>query len=202
MTLREIFVLNDVLDNEDICFLPPLSKLEMTGKSYGEAKAALIKCGFLKNPDEFTDTGVLATKMLRDYKQAKKHVKVLSLAIGILKNEKAVLINEIHENDYEISLISTKNIVSQFLESFYFFKTATESKTLTEIKIDSEKLAEKYPESEGNLRLESKNERGSTDEMCFFINNQLYIYDFMLKTLYPKSHEDIISLFNERLVIS
>ncbi|MCL2253283.1 MAG: DUF5081 family protein [Lachnospiraceae bacterium] len=198
MTLKEIYVLNDILDRQDIYSLPSFSSLNMTEELLNVAKDSLIKKKLLKNRDEFMEKGALITKMLMEYKKAKKYIQILSLSIGILDNEKAVMISQLDEDDYDFTVIDIKKSTTQFLEVFTFLNKAKSSKTLTEIKIPPEKLKEEYRYNEF-FSLKTEDEKNRTDEICFLANNQLYIYDYRKDTLYPTSYGDAVKLIIERL---
>jgi len=201
MTLQEIFVLNNILDGKDVYSLPPLSKLSMTQLLYNAAKDLLIKRGFLKNSDELTDEGVLITKRLMSFKAARKYIMIMGLTIGIVDKEQAVMMKKKAQNNYLITLIDIKNITEQFFEVFDFIKAAEDSKTLKARKLEREELEKEYSFKNANFELKTKDDTKEICELCFCSDNQLYIYNCGEKMLYPKSYEDVIKLFEERLVV-
>jgi len=201
MTIQEIFVLNNAIDGKEICFMPELSGLNMPQPLFDTVKDLLIKQGILRNHNEFTEEGMNFAEMLLSYKEAKKFIKILSLSIGIISNEKAIIINQVGENNYYLSLIDIKEIADQFLEVFDFLGNAKNSETLSEIKIRPRKMEKEYANNEGSFRFETKNNIMSSDDMCFLQQKQLYIYDYKKHVLSPMSYRDAISLIRERLTI-
>ena len=115
MTLQEIFVLNNILDGQDVYSLPFLSKLNMTQPIYDTAKDMLIDRGLLINYDEFADEGILIAKRLMSFKNAKKYIEILNLSIGVIDNKQAVMIRWNDDNDYNITLIDMKDAAAQLL---------------------------------------------------------------------------------------
>lgn len=198
MTLQELFILNDILDSQNICYLPSFLSLKMTEEIYSAAKDSLIEKGLLKNYDRLTEQGALITKRLKEYKEAKKYVQVMSLSYGIVDDDKAILISQLKEGDYDIKLTDISNAANQFLDAFTFLKNAPNSKADTIISIDEEKLKKEYRFNQ-HFRLKTKVENNKTDELYFISNSQLYIYDHYKQTLSAMSCGDIVNLFKERL---
>jgi len=199
MTIQEIFVFNQILDGQEICFLPELSEVKITEPLDHAIKDSLIRKGFLENRDRLTEQGFLITRMLMDYKTASKHIKIMSLSIGISNSEEAVMINKLSEKEYDIAVIDIKDITTQLLETFDFLNNASDSKTLEEIKIRADKLEKIYNYESNYFKLQTKFNQTSTDEAYFLADNQLYMYDYKRRLLYPKSQIDIINVFKERL---
>ncbi|MCL2253812.1 MAG: DUF5081 family protein [Lachnospiraceae bacterium] len=200
MTIQEIFILNSILDGKEICFLPELSEIKMTEPLDHAIKDSLIRKGFLENRDQLTEQGFLITRRLMNYKAASKYIKIMSLSIGILNSEEAVMINQLSKKEYDITVIDIRDITHQFLETFDFLNDAPNSKTMEEIKIRADKLEKTYNFKNNYFELQTKIYQTGTEEAYFRADNQLYMYDYKRRLLYPKSHADIINLLKERFM--
>ena len=131
--------------------------------------------------------------------RARKYIRILNLTIGLVDEEKAVMISQTGENDFDIKFIDMKGCVDHLLEIFDFAGKTKESMTSDGYEISSEQLEYEFGLQINSFRLKTKDSTKETDELYFLSGRQLYVYDFQSYKLYPESYADIVCTLNERM---
>jgi len=115
MLLEQIFVLNRALDGKDIYALPEFGSLKMTELSISLQKDYLIETGILESYTKFTSEGVKITKLISDYKNAKRYLSIFGDTLGIIDDKKGVMLC-CKNNNYEFVHIDITNLEDTLME--------------------------------------------------------------------------------------
>jgi hypothetical protein len=201
MNTKEIYVLNRVLDGEDLKFLPSFANLKMSELTISAVKDGLINRGWLKSYSEFSEEGFRLTDCIRRYKEAKKHIKLDNLCIGLNDDEDTVCIiyNPLFD-EYAFDVFDGSMGADQIAESYTFISEQSGADEHRQEKLEYAVLAGMFRlDSENSFRLRSSSEETESEEVYFWSDGQLYIYDFIESTLYASSKQSILSSLNERM---
>ncbi len=201
MNVNELYILNRSLDGQEIPFVKYQDTLGIRGVMIDIVKDGMISKGILRNYYEFSEYGIKITNRLRRYKNAKKHIKINHLAIGIVSESESILLfwNPLLK-EYSMDEISggldgeeiahglgllEKNTTNS-LDNAELFSSQEWNMGLSQLKSNRIKLLV----AEGKLYRE---------EIYFFANEQSCVFDCLSNISYPMSQENIIIKFNERM---
>lgn len=204
MNIKEIYILNRALDGKDIPFLPTYNSLKISNLMVDAIKDGMMKKGFLVSPSEFSDLGIAKTKLLLKYKQAKKHIKINNLCLGVINESKSVLIkwNQLFK-EYSISMINSTMGANQIKESYDFLNHITKyTDEQTEIiSFNDLKNVHDLSSKANFFNLTTTHNGLKTNEIYFESKNKLYIYDLSREILEAFSQKDILNKLNERMCL-
>jgi len=203
MNIKEIYVLNRALDGEDIVFLPSFTKLNMSELTISAVKDGLISRDWLKSYNEFTEDGFRITDYIRRYKEANKHVKLDNLYIGLHDDGDAICIiyNPLFE-EYAVDVFDGSMGATQIIESYAFVSEQSGADEHRKEELEYAVLAGMFRlDSENSFTFCSSSAETVTEELYFWADGQLYVYDFVEGTLSAISKQDILSSLNERMKV-
>jgi len=204
MNLNEMYFLNSILDDKDILFIPRPPDSEMSMLLLDAVKDGLIKKGLLKSETEFTDEGIRYARRLLNFKEAKKHVRIDNIILGINDQSESVMIiyNPLFE-DYDIRVVDSANSAEQIVESIPFFNYGETSAQGDSINLGFEDFQKRFKLNLWNhFRLSVWQEHISKDEIYFLNENTLYRYDCIAETLYQECKQHILNCLAERMVLA
>jgi hypothetical protein len=204
MNVREVYVLNRALDGEDIQFMPTYKSLGISELMVNAIKDGLIERGLLKSYDEFTEVGIRITNRIRRYKEAKKHVKIDNLLIGIESETESIIIiwNPLFE-EYAINVIDSAMSAEQVAETYEFLNEEAVETNKGNEKLDYFEFLKKInPDSQSSFRLSTSFMGVKSEEIYCKANGELFIYDCIANTLCAKSKKDILACLKERMNVS
>ena len=204
MNVKEIYVLNRALDGEDIRFMPPYKTLGISGLMIDAIKDGLVERGVLKSYNEFTDAGLRIIERIRRYKEAKKHVKIDNLMIGVESESESIMImwNPLFE-EYAVSVIDNAMGAKQIAECYEFLTEDANETNNGEEGLNYFEFSEKInPDPEFSFRLSTSFMGVMSEEIFCKANGKLYIYDCLANILCAKSKKDILACLEERMKVS
>jgi hypothetical protein len=212
MNYYELYVLNTVLDGEDIYSVEPFSNKKMTGIAVEVIKDTLIETGFLKDYNTLTPRGVLVINRIKQFKEAKKYVRILNMTIGYVDNKLGVLLRTDPAGKYYFSLIDITITVATITDTFpeLLLQEGKGSTGHTESCIGPESLLQKYEISaktsftlSTELRpLKEKALEGCrTKELFFESAGKKYCYDCNNSLLYEGDGNYLMDMLHKRLEV-
>lgn len=206
MNLKEIYFLNLALDSKQIFALPEFINIGMTNLITHAVIEKLVAQEILIDKDNFSKKGIKIVKRIYDFKKSKKYIKVGNLVFGLREDNSAVLLkHNLIVNDYSFERIDMKNCIPQFIDEYPFLNSSTLiiAKEKTE-HITYEKVKNKYKLDIDNcLYISSYIVDGTiiTDEMVFYYDERLYLYNRRKEILEEKDGMQIRKLIVERMVV-
>ena len=204
MNINELYVLNRAIDGKDIFSLPALSELKISDFLVESIKDGLIKKGILESYETFTKEGAIITNRLRLFKEAKKHVIINDISVGVInEDESVVFIYNPLIDDYKFIKIDTSEATMQIFETCGFFPNMDKTNKINSDKrivLSRNDFSKKYYlESDNSLRLIAKSQDTVVDEVYFCADGKQYVYDYNENVLYEKTYEGIISHLSGRM---
>lgn len=204
MTIKEIYVLNRALDGKDIFSLPKLSQMKISNLLVSAVKKNLIKKGYLQANGFFTDIGLSTVNRLKKYKEAKKYIIINNVSIGVINSTDGVVVifNKLN-NDYKIIFCKIANLIDQIIETFEFlsFSEKNDKYSMGE-GLNSEELElsiDNYEQSEDSFKLIIDDNGSFSEELYFYESNNLFVYDYLKRELFPKTKSNMIQQLSERV---
>ena len=204
LNIKEIYVFNRALDGKDLVFMPLFKELEISDMVVDAVKEGMIKKGLLKTHGEFTELGLMVAGRLHRYKEAKRHVKIDNLLIGIANEKESILLlwNPLFK-EYSIRVVNGEMGGKQISESYDFLmEEADEPKGNIGELISDEDKDMLNVEVTDSFRLSSSFAGNKSEEVYFKKNNILYIYDCLGQILSSESKQNILSILDERMKLS
>lgn len=200
MTPEQVYILNRALDGKDIYSMPSFEGFDMSELTVSMYKDNLIGEGFLETHYSFTDEGLKTTKLILDFKNAKKYVTILDMVLGLIDDRKAVVLQCIN-NDYSFSLVNITDAAEQLVSVYKFLSLSTRKDTGGMPMEPDEffKFFDLNRQNSFNLITEQNEE--IIKEIVFSYNIGIYVYDCTEKLLYQKSDKGIKALLSERMRI-
>lgn len=206
MNLYEIYIINRALDGEDIFSLPSFATLQINDLIADTVKEGMIAKGILESPHAFTAFGVRMTNRLSQFKNAKKHISIGSVSIGILNaNEGVLLFRNQYLNEYEIQMIEITQCVEQIVKAYPFLTSVNNIADVGEesMGLPEGDIVKKYrltPQNSFRLMSEGEN-RDATEELYFSSHNNLYVYECAQQILHIQDLDSILMRIGERMMV-
>jgi len=201
MNIRELYVLNRALDGEDIAYIPSFKKLGISEFMVSAIKDGMIERGLLKSYGEFTDDGVRITDRIRRYKEAKKHIRIDNLMIGVVDSNESILIlwNPLL-NEYSVRVIDTSMGTAQIIESYEFLADNTNEAGDDKEELSYDELQKRFDlNSDNSFRISSLTNGEKSDEIYFRSESGLYVFNCLTNVLYAKNKKDILDNLDKRM---
>ena len=198
MTLGQIFILNRALDGKDIYSMPTFTSLKMSEISVSMYKDSLVEKGMLETHSSFTPEGLKTTKLIFDFKNAKKYISILDMVFGLIDDETAVLL-ECAGGDYAFTLVDTKDAVEQ-LSGAYSFLLIDGDNWEYGMPLAAEEFLQTYKlDSKNSFNLVTEKEGKATKEIVFTYGKGVFVYDCDEKMLYQKGKGSMKEMLLERM---
>lgn len=212
MNYYELYVLNTVIDGEDIHSIDPFSNKKMTEMAVDVIKDALIENGLLKDYKTLTAQGVLVINRIKQFKEAKKYVRILNMTIGFVNDTLGILLRSDTSGNYWFSVINIKNNLETLTKAFpeFLLLDGKGNASHTDFQISPESLLQKY---EINAKtsftlsteirsLKEKNMKGyNTKELFFESAGKKYCYDCKNTILYERDRNTLVDMLHKRLEV-
>lgn len=212
MNYYELYVLNTVIDGEDIHSIDSFSNKKMTGIAVEVIKDALIKNGLLKDYKTLTPQGVLVINRIKQFKEAKKYVRILNMTIGFVNDALGILLRSDPSGNYWFSVINIKKNLETVTKAFpeFLLLDGKSSASHIDFQISPESLLQKY---EINAKtsftlsteirsLKEENMKGySTKELFFESAGKKYCYDCNNNILYERDRNTLVDMLHKRLEV-
>lgn len=204
INVKEIYVLNLALGGNQIFSLPSFSDMKISNLLASAIVDSLIAKKILIDEETFSEEGLKLVKKIDDFKKSTKYIKFGSFIFGLSNNNTAVLLTRNFSGDkFSFERIDMTNSVSELLEEYPFLDLDdSENVDSYSENITYDDLISKY-----NLNVDNSiylstfivTEAKTTDEIIFYNNNKLYLYDRKNNLLEQKNCNQIKELLNERL---
>lgn len=201
MNIKEIYVLNRALDGKDIPFMPSFKDMNISEIMIEAIKDGMINKGLLTNYQEFSIEGLKVTDRLRRYKEAKKHIKLNRMLMGLESETQSVVIfwNPIFK-EYSISVIKTAMGAEQIAENYNFLTDDIKDESDYSETLEYDEFAKKFTlDYKANFRLTSQFANTKKDEVFFKADGKLYVYDCLEQVLHSTSRKNIVNILKERM---
>lgn len=205
MNIHEIYVLNRALDGKDVFSLPSFAKMNIPEFMIDDIKDELIRKSILETQSTLTDEGVRLTSRLRMFKEAKKHLQIGYISIGLLNPNESILIvyNPLYK-EYKIQVMDSTDMLNQ-LVSFYQFLLSDgtdEAIQQQDLYMNRNSFNKSFTLNEENhFRLVMQTESETADEIYFVFEEKYYVYDNKKGMLHSKSHKNLLRQIKERIHI-
>ena len=202
MKQQEIYVLNLALGGGPIFGLDRLNGLNMTAVLVDSVKEELIRKGFLKDADHFTDEGILLTKQIKDYKEAVKYIVLAKTIFALTAEGEIIALFDFSNNNYEFGRFKTDGFAEDLMKSYRFMLEYPDSSDGEELSISPEDLEKTF--SYGLERINIKtvvDKKEETDDLYFACEHQLYRYDYKRNQLKAMAQADLVNELKVRLSI-
>lgn len=206
MNVREIYILNLALGGNQIFSLPNFSDVKISNLLASAVIDSLIAKNILIDNETFSEKGLKIAKRIDDFKKSSKYVKFGSFIFGLLDNNSAVLLTRNFSGDkFEFKRIDMINVVSKLTEEYPFLNNDDSN----EINFSSENITYDELINKYNLNVDNSiflstfivEDSSTTDEIIFYNNNKIYLYDRKNNILEQKNSLEIKNLLQERLVL-
>ncbi|NLM58367.1 MAG: DUF5081 family protein [Clostridium sp.] len=201
MNIKEIYVLNRALDGKDIPFMPSFKDMNISEIMIEAIKDGMINKGLLTNYQEFSIEGLKVTDRLRRYKEAKKHIKLNRMLMGLESETQSVVIfwNPIFK-EYSISVIKTAMGAEQIAENYNFLTDDIKDESDYSETLEYDEFAKKFTlDYKANFRLTSQFANTKKDEVFLKADGKLYVYDCLEQVLHSTSRKNIVNILKERM---
>lgn len=201
MNIKEIYVLNRALDGKDIPFMPSFKDMNISEIMIEAIKDGMINKGLLTNYQEFSIEGLKVTDRLRRYKEAKKHIKLNRMLMGLESETQSVVIfwNPIFK-EYSISVIKTTMGAEQIAENYDFLTDDIKDESDYSETLEYDEFTKKFTlDYKANFRLTSQFANTKKDEVFFKADGKLYVYDCLEQVLHSTSRKNIVNILKERM---
>ncbi len=199
MNINELYMLNRALDGKDILFLTTYKSLNISALMTDAVKERMIRKGLLSKCNEFSEHGLILTNRLLKYKQARKHIKLNHLFIGIINEKESVLIQWYpFLLEYTINMINSMMITSQIVESYDFLSREALKCNHVLKECTLEELTDTYNLSSDFFHLGTQSMGNNTAEIYFRFEDKLFVYDCVKHVLQPLNQQDMIDKINIR----
>ncbi|ROR31772.1 uncharacterized protein DUF5081 [Mobilisporobacter senegalensis] len=199
LTLNEIKTLNRAIDNKSIIGIKNSGnpRTEQKANLFANAKASMIKKGVLKDFYHFTAEGALIFGRLKKYKEAKRHIEIQGIWMGIYDETITIVINPNDYDAYEINTIFTDSIIKTIEKKYDFVNREGKAPYSNPVdNIDYRDISNKYLfESKGRFRLSHIIGEKMKSMLFFYDGNERYYYDSMDHILY----KDSADMMNDRI---
>lgn len=206
MNVKEIYILNLALGGNQIFSLPNFSDVKISNLLASAVIDSLIAKNILIDNETFSEKGLKIAKRIDDFKKSSKYVKFGSFIFGLLDNNSAVLLTRNFSGDkFDFRRIDMTDVVSKLAEEYPFIHSDDSEKIDSSSKnIAYDELISKYDLNVDNsiyLSTFIVEDSSTTDEIIFYNNNKIYLYDRKSNSLEQKNSSEIIDLLKERLVL-
>jgi len=169
---QELVCFNSILDGKPIVgIILNKEEIQNEDKYVAETIALLKEKNILDEKGELTQVGILPIKALEEYKKAKEHVSINMLRIGILKDDKIVVIDT-RDGKYDIYMSHKAFILKELLEKSSFMRLKSNKNDNFKIeKIQYDKVFNKKEDYEKESLLINKYSCGCV------IDEKIYCWD-------------------------
>ncbi|HOQ37207.1 MAG TPA: DUF5081 family protein [Acetivibrio sp.] len=201
MNIKEIYVLNRALDGKDILFMPSFKEFNMSEIMIEAIKDGMIKKGLLINNHEFSKEGLKVTDRLRRFKEAKKHIKLNRMLIGIENETQSIVIflNPVFK-EYSVSVIKTSMGAEQIAENYDLLAEDVKDESDYSESLEYSEFTKKFSlDYKTNFRLTSQFANTKKDEVFLKADGKLYVYDCLEQVLHSTSRKNIVNILKERM---
>ena len=200
MTLGEVCILNRALDGKDIHSMPGFAILDMSGIAASKYKNSLIGKGLLETHSSFTEKGLQTTKLIRDYKNAKKYITVMGFVLGTVDDSSAVALSR-DDNGYAFTLVDIEGSVKQ-LGGAYKFLSLDAPYEVEECPFWFDEVIQMYkPDIDNSFSIMTEKGNDVTHEAFFTDGESILVYDFKRKMLRQMGSGSVKELLMERMVV-
>jgi hypothetical protein len=179
ISYTELFVLNRVLDGEDIFRIPSFSSITNGLQVINSAKQSLKHKGFLKDSMSLTEKGVQLVNLLERYKSATQYFNYQNIWAALLEDGAAITLAESARGEYEISYLLASSILQFIIEKFTFVSTDSELPVASKRVIKPSELFTMYfIDSKSGFLVEGVFAGQRTASYLYFeLNEQSYRYN-------------------------
>ena len=210
MNYYELYVLNTVIDGEDINSIEPFSNKKMTGIAADVIKDALIENGLLKDYKTLTIQGVLVINRIKQFKEAKKYVRILNMTIGFVNDTLGILLRTDPNENYFFSVINIKKNLETVTKAFpeFLLLDGKGSTSHKDSYISPESLLQKYEINAKtsftlSTEIRSSKEKDmtgyNTKELFFESAGKKYCYDCYNNILLERDRTTLVDMLHKRL---
>lgn len=190
---QELVCFNSILDGKPIVGIQ-LNKEEIQDEDKYIAKTIelLKEKNILDEKGKLTQVGILPIKALEEYKNAKEHVSINMLRIGVLEDDKIVVIDT-KDDKYDIYMSHKAYIIKEILEKSSFMRLSSNKNDNFKIeKIQYDKLISKKEDYEKESLSVNKYSCGCVvdEKIYYWDDNEGFEYDLIKGTrleLSPKT---------------
>lgn len=208
MTYNELYVLNSAIDGEDICSVQKFSSNRLTRVAVELIKDMLIEKGVLEDYNTLTTKGVLETRRIKQFKEAKKYVRIINMIIGFLDDKKGILLTVDKKGEYYFSTIDPSKNVDVLMEAFpelLQYDDASDSQDNIDTYVSPRDLLKEYKINVKTsftlnteyLKAQEKNKK----ELFFEANGKKYYYDCVTNKLHERNSYEIVNILRKRLEV-
>lgn len=200
MTDRELYVINRALDGMDIYALSSIRDLKLSEITIQTIKHQLILKNILSDEETFTQKGLIITKMLDEYKKAKKYLTINNITIGINDNKSVMLMYNALMDEYKIGYLQKSNWIDDVVKSYAFIGENDFSCDEFEKEIEESCFEENYKVGKEhcfNIVYHINKKDFKYKILCF--EDGLYLYDYNVKILYKKQKSNLVDLLKEKV---
>lgn len=206
MNVKEIYILNLALGGSQIFSLPNFSEIKISNLLASAVIDSLIAKNILVDNETFSEKGLKIARRIDDFKKSSKYIKFGSFIFGLLDNNSAVLLTRNFSGDkFDFRRIDMTDVVSKLAEEYPFIHSDDSEKIDSSSKnIAYDELISKYDLNVDNsiyLSTFIVEDSVTTDEIIFYNDNKIYLYDRKSNSLEQKNSSEIIDLLKERLVL-
>lgn len=212
--LNELYILNLVLDGNDIFNIPSFNEVCMNALIADSVYKALNEKSLIVDSSILTIAGTELVKKISDYKKAKKYVQVGHLTLGIYKENFAIaLIRKIRGCEFDFRRIKISDISNQISSSYPFLDNDNSSPCESDNneKLSYEELITKYSLNDDNAIylstldvdiLKVKKKDFATNEIIFWYDGYFYYYNRNQQSLFSCTRLKIMQILEERVKIN
>ena len=208
MNYNELYVLNSAIDGADIYSIQKFSSKRMTRAAVEVIKDMLIQKGFLQDYSTLTTKGVLEVRRIKQFKEAKKYVRILNMIIGLVDDKKSILLTLEGNGEYNFSTIDSRNNIDALIDVFpnlLVQEVTNNSLNYTDTYVNPRDLLKKY---KINVNLSftiyteyPKVQEKNTKELFFVSEDKKYYYDCLTNRLYESNSDGIVKQLRERMEV-
>jgi len=184
---QELICFNSILDGKAIVGIN-LSKEEIQDedKYIKETIDLLKEKNILDEFGKLRQVGILPIKALEEYKNAKEHLSINMLRIGVLKDDNIVVIDT-KDDKYDIYMSHKAVIIKEILRKSRFMRSSSSSSSSSNFvieKIKCDKLTNKKEDYDKESLSVIKYSNGCTikEKVYYWDDNEGFEYDFIIGT--------------------